>query len=169
MSQSNSELQRLVQSKLKAYKFKDQIQSLYALGKSDSDISLDLDIPEAQIVAQREAMGLPNRFTQGICYSAEDDDTIVTLRDEKYLRWAEISRKLSRGHTSLNIQLRYRYLDGLRTRRNKNGAPTQRECKGCAQDFLSEGNHVRYCDKCRDSDLRHVDHYLVTHTNSILD
>ena len=169
MPQTTNEQQALVQIKLKAYRAKSQIQDLYNSGKSDAEISAALDIPEPHVLFQRESMGLPNRFTEGVFYSPEDDETVVTLRDEKYLRWAEISRKLSGGQTSTNIQLRYRYLDGLRTRRNKNGNADYRECKTCKTKFFSEGYHVRHCDKCRASDLRDVDHYLVTHTNSILD
>jgi hypothetical protein len=166
MSQSASDLQQVIQAKLKAYKHKDDIKKLYLANKTDDDISLSLEIPLAQVVSQRESLGLPNRFTQGICYSSQDDETILTLRDDKYFRWTEIAKKLGKNHTSLNIQLRYRYLDGLRTRRNKNGEPDMRECNRCKQPFLSEGFHNRACESCRNSDERHVDYYCVTHTSS---
>lgn len=164
MTQSSNEIQTLIRNKLKAYQNKDEIRTLHAAGLSDADISCKLEIPEAQILTQRESLGLPNRYSQDIYYSDEDDEIILSLRDEKSLRWTEIARKLNKGLTSFNIQMRYRYLDGLRTRRNRNGEPTVRACKGCRQQFLSEGFHNRFCEKCRDSDTRHVDHHCVIHT-----
>jgi len=168
MTESCNELQKLVKNKLKAYQAKDQIKALYLEGKSDTEISSELDIPENLIVSQRETQGLPNRYTQGLYYTDEDDSVIITLRDEKSFRWTEIAKKIDKGHSSQNIQLRYRYLDGLRTRRNKNGEPTVRKCMAseCREPFLSEGYHMRFCDKCRNSDERHVDYHLVTHTST---
>jgi hypothetical protein len=162
----NSHLKkRRVANETKAFSCRDSIIRLHAEGKTDAEIAAVVGLPVCAITKEREQLGLMVPVTSGQTYTAAEDQEIVRLRDDKGYRWTEIRAKMGSAKTPLQIQLRYNYLDGLRTRRARNGEKTMRECKNpeCQRPFMSEGFHHRFCDPCRENVLQDVDYYLVAH------
>jgi hypothetical protein len=142
---------------------RDTIKLLYSAGESDVNVALKVGMTVAEVIKEREGLGLELATTVAIVWTAAEDSEIMRLRDVKCLRWTEVAKTIGTGKLSKQCQARYKELDNARTRINKNGSPSHRNCMGCSRKFFSEGHHVRFCNNCRDA--RDGDSHIVTHGN----
>jgi hypothetical protein len=140
---------------------RDTIKNLYSAGESDSNIAIKVGLTIAEVLKEREGLGLELATTIAIVWTASEDAQIMRLRDSRALRWTEVARLIGTGKLPKQVQNRYKELDNARTRINKNGSPSHRNCMGCGKKFFSAGHHNRYCDPCRNG--RDGDSHIVTH------
>ena len=136
-----------------AFAFRDEILRLHNdLGLGDAEIATRLDIPLADVVREREDMGVADTSYAGIVWSREADQVIweQRLRGRFWQAIAEMLPGFSTPPSGRAVSYRFEYLQRLHLRSSRNGHKKKRNCLGCGQEFPSEGNHNRLCQVCRD-------------------
>ncbi len=169
MADTNAHRGKLrLRNRTQAHNFRDSITRLHGEGKTDREIADIVGLTVTAVTQERESLGLANAKSDGVTFTRMEDHQILVLRNKHGFRWTEIAQKMAYGKTPTQIKRRYDYLDNLHTRRGRNGEKSLRDCKNpeCREPFMSEGYHNRFCDRCRESEMRDVDSYVVVHTRS---